>query len=72
MTKKKFHSLTTEEARELARFCIIGAKSEDEIRQRLTAEGFDGEAASVTSIRSGPMYMARVMVPGPNGEVIRT
>ena len=70
MVQKPFHELTTEEATDLARNCKLGAKSNDEIKRRLTEAGFHGEAAAVTSISHGPMFMAMLMVWGPNGEII--
>ena len=66
---KEFEKLTKEEATLLAKSCIQGAKSEEEIRRRLSEAGFRGTAA-VTSTRSGQMFMAMVMVWGPKGEII--
>ena len=75
MAVKPFHSLTKDEATVLARSCKLGAKSEDEIRRRLTAAGFDGAAAALTSISHSnngmTMFMATGMVYGPQGEIIR-
>ena len=70
MADKPFRELTKDEATDLAKGCVIGASSDEEIRRRLTEAGFNGEAAAISSIRSGPMFMAMVMVWGPNGEVI--
>lgn len=74
MAEKPFHALTTNEATDLARSCALGAKSEDEIRRRLTEAGFNGEAAVLTSTSHSSggmtMFMAMGMVNGPNGEII--
>lgn len=70
MADKPFHKLTTEEATALAKSCTRGANSVEEIRERLTEAGFNGAAAAISSTRSGPMFMAMVMVWGPNGESI--
>lgn len=70
MAQKPFHKLTKEEATDLARSCMLGAKSNDEIKCRLTEAGFHGETAAVTSISHGSMFMAMLMVWGPNGEII--
>jgi hypothetical protein len=71
---KPFSELNKDEATELAKNCVRGAKSEDEIRRRLTESGFDGAAAAVTSTSHSShgmtMFMAMVMVWGPRGEVI--
>ncbi len=71
---KPFHSLTRDEATDLARNCTFGAKSEDEIRYRLTEAGFDGVTATLTSTTYSTngmtMFMAMGMVYGPQGEVI--
>lgn len=70
MAKKPFNELTKAEAQDLAKGCVIGAKSEGEIRENLIKAGFNGESAAITSTRSGPMFMAMIMVCGPHGEVI--
>ena len=70
MSDKPFNTLTKDEATALARSCVRGAKSEAEIRDRLTAAGFNGEAASIDSTREGGYFMAMALVWGPRGEVI--
>lgn len=71
---KPFSELSKDEATKLAKNCVLGANSEDEIRRRLTEAGFDGAAAAVTSTSHSShgmtMFMAMVMVWGPHGEVI--
>lgn len=70
MARKLFHELNTEEATDLARNCKLGARSDNEIKRRLTEAGFHGETAAVTSSSDGPIFMATLMVLGPNSETI--
>ncbi len=74
MADKSFRELTTEEATDLAKSCMHGAKSEDEIRRRLTEAGFNGAAAALTSTshtsHGMTMFMAMGMAYGPKGEII--
>ncbi len=69
--EKSFRELSTEEATELARQCVRGAKSEAQIRERLTAAGFDGASAAIHTSDEGDYGLqAMVMVHGPQGETI--
>ena len=74
MADKPFHELTEVEAKDLAKDCTRGAKSVDEVRNRLSAAGFNGGAAAVamTSHTSHGMTMCMfmVMVHGPDGQTI--
>lgn len=65
------NKMTTNEATTVVKEIVRTANSENEIRERLNEAGFNGAAAAVTSTRSGPMFMAMVMVWGPKGETIR-
>ena len=69
-SKKPFKDLTTAEATEIVRRIKNSSHSEEEIRSRLTKEGFNGNGAAVTSRRSHGMFSAMIMVCGPNGETI--
>lgn len=70
MTNKRFCELTSDQATALAKSCKLGAKSEDEIRRRLTEAGFNGTVAALTSLRRPGLFMAMGTVWGPQGEVI--
>ena len=70
MAQKLFHELNTEEATDLARNCKLFATSDNEIKRRLTEAGFHGEAAAISSISDGSMFIATLMVLGPNSETI--
>ena len=70
MANKPFRDLTKEEATLLARSCRLGARTEAEIRQRLTEAGFNGSSAAVAIHSSCGQTMAMLMVLGPHGEVI--
>ncbi len=68
---KMFHELTHDEATLLAKNCKLGARTNEEIKRRLTEAGFNGEVAAVTSIRRGDGTIeAMLMVWGPQGEII--
>jgi hypothetical protein len=68
---KPFRELTNDEATQLARDCKRGARTNEEIKRRLTEAGFNGEAAAVTSIPCGDGTIeAMLLVWGPQGEVI--
>ena len=74
MADKPFKELTPEEAKDLAKDCTRGAKSEAEIRLRLTEAGFNGAAAALTSTsctsHGMTMFMAMGMVHGPDGNTV--
>lgn len=67
----EFRKMTTEEATKVVKEIVRKANSEDEIREGLNKAGFNGAAAAISSTRSGPMFMAMVMVWGPKGDTIR-
>lgn len=67
---KNFSELSTAEAEALAKKCLEDCRSETEIRDALTAAGFDGEGAAVATASDGSNFMYMVMVEGPNGEDI--
>lgn len=66
---KPFSELTTEEATVAAKEAVRHCCTVHEIRQRLTAIGFDGDAAEINFCRA-PSFTAHVKVPGPRGETI--
>ena len=66
--------MTTEEKqkeKQWLRGIIRGARSEAEIRRRLTEAGLNGAGAAVSTHTSsdGMMFMAMVMVNGPKGVI---
>ena len=67
---KSFGELTKIEAKDLARGCVRGARSEQQIRERLTKAGFNGEIAAIDTMSDGTSFSATIMVYGPHGEVI--
>jgi hypothetical protein len=71
MADKPFQELTRDEAVSLAKTCVAGAKSEDEIRVRLKEVGFDSEAAALASHSDGRNFQASMFVNAPNGPFIR-
>ena len=69
--QKPFNELTKDEVEELAKECVQGSRSEEEVRERLTNAGFDGHSAIICSHSSSLHFSPEVMVFGPNHEVIR-
>ncbi len=72
MSRKTFNDLTTTEAIGVIKEIIKVSESEDEIRERLSAEGFDGNKADVSfvSYEEGK-HDASVDVDGPRKEIIQ-
>lgn len=70
VTVKSFTELTTAEAKLIVRRITKTSRSADEIKERLTEAGFNGQAAMIATQQCGDIFQAIVMVWGPNGEII--
>ena len=70
MIGKPFNELTSDEAKAVVKEIVRTSNSEEQIKCRLTEAGFNGDKAAITSTRSGPIFMAIVMIYGPKSEII--
>lgn len=65
-----FRDLTTDEAEAIVNQIKRQARSDEEVRRKLTEAGFDGKGAAICSTPPETGYIVMIMVFGPNGQII--